>query len=247
MTLKTFYQDFGHGFPLPVVKKAYIYFQQGHPVESIFKTASILYAAKLENQPLNYSGYACERRISKIIVYHLQTNSVTGLRQITPYSFEKNKGLAITLLGENASCDEIASFENKQGSVLGSYNHRNRYVAVVRLNHGNPQLTADMQESLKDLADVLAKNALAWWPDYQVALEKVEYCKAHKKPFDAVPEWNEFLLNQELRFAKKVNEGFETGSCLFTKTWVTIGDYLKSLKEQTGLTCSIESINLYGF
>ena len=247
MKLKNFYQDFGHGFPLTVVKTAYGYFQQGHPVESIFKTASILYAAKLEEQSLNYSGYACERRISKIIVYRVQTNSATGLKQILPYSFKENPAFAVTLLGENASCDEIASFENRADSVLGSYNHRNRYVAIVRLNHGNPQLTADMQESLKDLADVFAKNALAWWPAYQTALEKVEYCKKHKKPFDTLPEWKEFLLQQELRFAKKVNEGFETGSCLFTKTWITIGNYLRNLKEQTGLTITIDSIDIYGF
>ena len=247
MTLQHFYQDFGHGFPLSVVKEAYGYVQSGNPIVSVFKTASILYAAKLENQPLRHSGYTCERRISKVTVYHLQTVSLSGLKRILPYASKENRGLSIARLGENSSCDEVASFESSLGSVLGNYSYRNRYASVVRLSYGDSQLDENMQESLKRSATVLAKNALAWWPSYQDALEKVEHCKKHNRPFDAVPEWKEFLLKQELCFAEPINDGYETGSRLFARVWVTIGDYLQTLKEQTGLTLIIEDINLYGF
>ena len=57
MTFKKFYNDFGHGLPMSVVKAAFGYVQQGHDVEPALGTAKILYAAKLERQPLCHTGY----------------------------------------------------------------------------------------------------------------------------------------------------------------------------------------------
>jgi len=48
MTFEEFYQKFGQGYPLAVVKTAYGYFKQGHRPEPSLSTAAIIYAAKQE-------------------------------------------------------------------------------------------------------------------------------------------------------------------------------------------------------
>jgi hypothetical protein len=250
-TLKEFNEMFGRTFPLAVVKTAYGYVLQGHDPGPSLSTAAILYAAKLEKQPLNYIGYACISSVSEVTVYTLKTATQSGLRRISPFSMKESKGLTIATLGENCSCDVAAVFGNQPNSVLGCYTHRNRYAAVIRLNYGtDAKLPADILKRLQNLADVLAKNVLAWWPEYlkkKEALRNFYIEKYKREPRFFKSDKFDFFNEQVLRFVPNVNDGYESGSSFYNADKsVTISDYLANFSKQSGLRLSIEGIDIYG-
>lgn len=248
-TLKKFYNDFGRTFPLAVVKTAYGYFQQGHEPGPAISTAAILYAAKLEKQSLQYTGYTCVTSVEGLTVYEVRTATQSGLTRMSPYSLKDSRGLTIATMGENCSCDVAAVFGNQPDSVLGCYTHRNRYAVVIRLNYGTDKLPADMLKRLQNLANVLAKNVLAWWPKYikqREALRKFYLEKYKREPRAFKSDKFDFFIKQVLRFMPKINEGCEQDHLL--RGNITISNYLQNeVKNQTGLDVKVESIDIYGF
>ena len=155
--------------------------------------------------------------------------------------------LAIAKLGENFECDVDATYAQQPDSVIGGYSHRNCYVSVVKLNFGNVQLTAGMQKKLQNLADVLAKNALAWYPAHSKALNKEKYYKEHKMNYKPVSGWKTFFLAQVLRFVPNVNDGYESGSQWYKETKsVTIGDYLAHFCKENKIKLDIQYIHVSG-
>ena len=247
-TLKEFNEMFGRTFPLVVVKAAYGYVLQGHDPGPALSTAAILYAAKLEKQPLNCTGYACISSVSGVTVYTLKTATQSGMRRMSPFSMKESKGLTIATMGENCSCDVAAVFENQPDSVLGCYTHSNRYAAVVRLNYGiDAKLPTDTLKKLQHLADVLAMNVVAWWPEYlkkKEALYKFYMDKYKREPKEFESNKFDFFNKQVLRFMPKINEGCERDH--FGN--ITISNYLQNeVKNQTGFDVKVESIDIYGF
>lgn len=247
-TLKEFNEMFGRT-PLAVVKTAYGYFQQGHEPGPAISTAAIIYAAKFEKQRLNYTGYDCIRDVSGVTVYEVRTVTESGLTRMSPYSLKDSRGLTIATMGENCVCDAINFFKNQPDSVLGYYTHRNRYTAVVRLNYGtNADLPINTLKKLQHLADVLAMNVVAWWPEYlkkRESLHKFYMEKYKRPPMEFESNKLEFINKQVLRFMPKINEGCEHDHLLCGN--MSISAYLRGeIKNQTGLDVRIENVDIYG-
>lgn len=245
-TLKEFYKNFGQTFPLAVVKNAYVKVQGGAEVGPALLTAADEYAEKLAKLPLNYTGYTAVSSIDQIVVYQLKTTSELGLRLASPYADKNSRGLAVARLGENFECDVIAVYTHQPDAVLGSYSQRNRYAVVVRLDCGGVQIEGGMRKKLQGLADALAKNVLAGYPEYLVALHNVQYRKEHKMKYEPAPQWEDFLLSKSLRFVEHVNDEYEQGIWFYTPKWVTIGEYLQNFAQKVGLKLKITEINVFG-
>ena len=251
MTFRKFYNDFGHGLPMSVVKTAFGYVQQGHDAEPALSTARILYAAKLERQPLCHTGFV--RIIGKkcLQVYKMQTVSSSGLNRLAPYVLQESRSEAIPRLGENCAYDVEATYNDQPGVIFGSCEHGAKYVAVVRLNYGkNAVLPEGLKSRLQVVADTVAKNALAWWPEYlkkREALRKFYLDKYKREPQHFESSKMEFLNGQVLRFAPHINDGYETGSSFYSSDkWVTVGEYLENFKKLTGFEIPIDGIDIYG-
>lgn len=251
MTFKKFYNDFGYGLPMSVVKAAFGYVQQGHDVEPALGTAKILYAAKLERQPLCHTGYVRIVGEKRLQVYKVQTASLSGLNRLAPYVLQESRSETIIRLGENCAYVVEATFNNQPGVIFGSYEHGAKYVAVVRLNYGkNVVLHEGLLSRLQGMADDVAKNALAWWPEYlkkREALRKFYLEKYKREPQHFESSKTDFLNGQILRFAPFINDGYETGSSFYgDDKWITVSEYLANFKKLTGFEITIDGIDIYG-
>ncbi len=231
MEFKKFYADFGKIFPIGVAKMACDYHAQGYDVASALNKAIASYAAEKRKRPLRYEGYTLNNSRVGLSVYKLQAETESGLRWLSPYTWDDYRDLTITKNGENCLCLSVAEFKNQPESVLGGYAHNNRYAAVVRLNYGNVILLWAAYEQLREYANLLAKNALAWYPAYLIA--------KRQETFSA------FLLEKPIRFAEFINETMERTPTLIGK--VTIGKYLENLHQTTNLNLQISDVRVFGF
>lgn len=246
MNIKEFNENFGHTFPLAVVKNAYDKVQSGAEVGQALLAAADEYAEKLAKLPLNYTGYTAVSSIDQIVVYQLKTTSELGLRLASPYADKNSRGLAVARLGENFECDVIAVYTHQPDAVLGSYSQRNRYAVVVRLDCGGVQIEEGMRKKLQGLADALAKNALARYPVYLERQHIAQLRQEHKPEQEPISWWEDFLLKQPLRFVENVNDGYERGFWFNTPKWVTIGEYLQNFAQKVELEPKITEINIFG-
>ncbi len=243
MNLKEFYKLYKGPFPLGLIGIAYSYVKNGHEPATALQTACIIYAAKFTEKPMNYVGYSVTDAIDVIRVHRLQAETPFGISHFPLYDEPKNRSLAVATSGENLLDEQHWMTEQKPNATFGVYEHHNRYVAVVELKHDEK---LSNNKRMKELADLMAKNALAWWPEYLKEQERKEFAEKKKLPMLELPTWHDFLLKQYIRFVPHVNETLEHPESFRSPT-VTIDDYLKNLEKQTGFEVKVADINLFGF
>ena len=106
--------------------------------------------------------------------------------------------------------------------MYGVYGHCNRYVAVVKLECKEASLENN-QQKLFEILDVLAKNALAWYP---------EYCKRNKiSTLCQQSDWIRLLLEQPARFMCRE---------------IKIADVVRELHTTTGWQLELKEVQIFG-
>lgn len=249
MNFKEFYQKFGRDYPLTVVKTAFCYFEQGHDVKPALCTAWTIYIANQKNRPLRYKGYMAINQRKGVTVYSLETETVSGMNRVSVIDTDKRTGLTFAPLGENFCYTSLAVFEAQNNKIFGAYTHRNRYVAIVELSYEGRNLPDETCKQLQMVADTLAKNALAYYPQYSDDMEKIKFHikKDGKKPKNAPEEmWPKYFEQQILRFEPKINDGYECGWSFFNSAYMDVAGFLEKMQSELKTEIKIADIKLFG-
>lgn len=244
LSLKEFQNKFGKGLPFGVVRQAFIYVKNGNQPQNSISTAMIIYAEPFKSRELRQTGLMTEKEGNRISIWKLQTETAKAQRELLTGKWAYHcRHMCIARLGENYDCTLQKTLEFGDNRVVGVYEHRHRFAAVVSLQP--EQTSAPCIPKIQELADILAKNALAHYPEYLLQQEKRRWHLEHDKPQRNIPElppFKEFILKQPLRFV----EGVNPQSFLPAKHIVSVEEYIKHRGEQLKQNIDIAGIDLFG-
>lgn len=247
LSLKEYRDRFGKDLSLDVLKRAYDYSQNGHSPRPALSTSSILYAEPFKQRELFYAGLMAEFEPNAVTIWRLQTETATAQRALLRGLWDyHNRADCIARLGENYACQHLQTLEFPDELIVGVYEHQHRFVAVVSVE-AIPESALTVRK-VQEVADIVAKNALAYYPLYHAAKERYEWNIKHpQKDFkpEKLPEFREFLLTQPLRFVKGVNPEYDL--LCATKRVVSIEEFIVFRSEPLQQKLTIASVDLFGF
>lgn len=244
MDFKNFYKQHGRAYPIGVVKTAYGYTLHQHHTDPALSTASILHAAKFEQHTLQYRGYLLEHTKSGITVYTIETETQNCLLRFSSEKLKQNRFQIITQEGENCRYTAIECFINRQGCIFGTYTHRNHYVVLVQLTHQGEIPNRTIYEQMLNLANLLAKNTLAWYAAYASKNKEIKVSTIGKTNEVISEDFKQFLFQQPIRFSADFNPDYEYAP--HYSQWTTIAGAIVEFEKQTGIKTELSDFRIFG-
>lgn len=246
MSLKEYRDNFGKEVSLDVLKRVYGYSQIGHLPPNALSTAVAIYAEPFKQHNFLQLGLMAEKELNAVTIWNLQTETVTAQRALLSGEWDfHNRAMCIARLGENYVCTRRTTLDFPSDLIIGVYEHRHRFAAVVSLEQ-KPESVLGLSK-VQEVADIMAKNALAYYPEYLELKKRYErmqstqpqYAKYHK-PEKLVA----FLLQRPLRFVKGINN---TNSVFYNpERAVTVDAFLKQRGEELKQQLNLVSVELFG-
>lgn len=247
LSKKEYYDNFCKGIALNVFRNAYAYSQNGHLPQNAIPTAAVIYAEPFKRRPLSVHGVMAEKELNAVTIWDLQTETVTAQRELLTGNWNfHNRAMCIARLGENYVCTLHTTLEFPSELIIGVYEHRHRFVAVVSIE--DERESALSVPKVQELANILAKNAVAHYPEYLQQVASREWHRTHSekgKVVPKLPKFAEFLLAQPLRFVENINP--EHGIFRETKHVVSIGEFINHRSEQLKQKLQLASVEMFGF
>lgn len=244
LSLMQYRDKFCKGLSLDVFRRAYAYSQNGHMPQNAISTSAVIYAEPFKLRPLYFSGVMAEQELNAVSIWKLQTETATAQRFLLNGEWDyHNRAMCVARLGENYSCTKLQTLEFPSELIIGVYQHYHRFVAVVSID--NESVSAISVPKVREIADILAMNAVADYPEYLCNKERLTYYRKHPekgKVLTKLPEFRAFLLEQPIRPVKGIKD-----SSIFRKaTPVSIASYLDMCSEQLGQKLSLASVDMFG-
>lgn len=246
LSLKEYRDKYCKGFNLEVLRRAYGYSQNGHLPASAISTASVLYAEPLKRRPLHEHSLIAQKKLNAVTICDLATETATAQRALLVGEWDLcNRSECIARLGENYDCKQLTTLDFPDELIIGVYEHRHRFVAVVSIEANRE--SALTVRKVQEIADIVAKNAVAYYPKYLHEQEQVEFERKHPEKGQApkkLPEFRKFLLEQPLRFVPGVNPEYDLSRA--TKHVVTIEEFIV-FRSPLMQKLTVSSVELFGF
>lgn len=244
LSRKEYHDKFCKDLSLGVLRRAYIYSQNGHLPQCAIPTAAVIYAEPFKLRKLLVKGVMAEKELNAVTVWSLQTETESAQRSLLNGDWDfHNRAMCVARLGENYSCTKLQTLEFPDELIISMYQHYHRYVAIVSID--NSCVSAISVPKVTAIANIVAKNAVAYYPEYLVKKEQQEYYRRHrmKNKLKHLPDFKDFLLEQPMLFVKGVNE-----NSIFNRTPqnLSIASYLDSCSAQLEQTLSLASVDVFG-
>lgn len=230
---------------LDVLRRAYGYTKNSNLPQSAVSTAAVIYAEPFKTRELKQHGVTAEKRINTVSVWNLQTETEVGQDELRRGKWDfHNRALCISRLGENYNCCRQTTLEFPYGMVIGLYDHRHRYVAVVGIEPERESALA--LPKVQEVANILAENALAHYTMYLHEKEYREWACKHPHGREIpppLPEFKEFMLEQPLRFVEGINQ-----PTLLERTSrvVSLADFINQRSDELQLKLNLATVDLFG-
>lgn len=245
LSLKEYRGRFCKDFSLMVLKRAYCYSQNGHLPSNAIATAAVLYADPLKRRMLLQHGVMAQKEPNAVSIWDLQTETVSAQRSLLVGKWDfHNRSECIARLGENYDCQHQTTLDFPNELIIGVYQHLHRFVAVVSIA---AICEAEQDErKVQEIADIVAQNALVYYPKYLREKEQIEFDRKHPEEGKApkkLPEFRQFLLNQPLRFVKGVNPEYDLSRA--AKRIVTIEEFIV-FRSPLMQKLKVASIDMFG-
>ena len=245
LSRKEYRDKFCKELSLDVLRRAYVYSQNGHMPQSAISTAAVIYAEPLKQKPLLVQGIMAEKELNAVTVWSLQTETEPAQRSLLngEWNFH-NRAMCVARLGENYACTKLQLLEFPDELIIGVYQHRHRFVAVVSIE--NEVKSAISVPKVTDIANTMAKNAVAYYPEYLLAKKRQKHCRRlplQKDKPEQMPDFKDFLLKRPLRFVEGINESYSF-NC--TRQEVSIAAYLEACSARLEQKLSLASVDVFG-
>lgn len=242
-SLKEFRDKFCRDLSLDVAKRAYKYVLNGNQQQTSVATSAVIYAEPFKKKDFKHLGFMAEKELNAVTIWNLQTETDWAQRTLLQGVWDfHNRAMCIARLGENFICSHRTTLEFPSELIIGVYQYRHRFVAVVSIEPDCESVIA--VPKLQKLARITAMNALAHYPEYLYRKEQREYYLKHHHVASAeLPEYKDFLLTQPMRFIEGVNPPMIYPE---TRHVISVEDYIKHRGEQLKLNLKVASVDLFG-
>ena len=239
LSVNEYYDKFCKGLSFEVLKRAYGYSQKGHSPSCAIATAAALYAEPFKQRELMQHGLTVEREKTEISIWKLETETASAQRALLEGEWDfHNRAMCIARLGENYNCTRVVALDFPSVPIIGVYVHRHRFAAIVGVEaeHDDPD----------GVAEIVAKNAVAHYPEYLDRQERRKWHLKHDKnpqKYPPLPDFKTFLLEQPLLFVEGVNP-----RSIFAQTRhiVSVGEFVKRCSQEQKQMLCVTSVNVYG-
>lgn len=242
-SLKEFRDEFGKGVSLDVVKRAYKYALNGNQPQTSVGTSAVIYADPFKKRDFKYLGLMAEKELNAVTIWNLQTETDWAQRTLLQGVWDfHNRSMCVAQLGENFICSRRTTLEFPSELIIGVYQHMHRFVSVVSIE--TDRESAMWVPKLQALANILALNALAHYPEYLAReADREYYIKRHGIVSAKLPEYKDFLLTQPMRFIAGVNPYSVYPEIQHV---ISVEDFLAHRGKQLDLNIKIASVDLFG-
>ena len=245
LSLHEYRDNFCKDVALDVLKRAYGYSQNGHLPSNAVSTSSVFYAEPKKYRPLLQHGLWAEKKLNAVTIWDLWTETATAQRALLEGVWDfKNRTMCIARLGENYDCKHQTTLDFPNELIIGVYEHRHRFAAVVSIESNHE--SAFEVRKVQEIADIVAKNAVAYYPKYLHEKEYIAWACKHphgRQIPPPLPEFSKYLLEQPLRFVKNVNPEYDLSRA--TKHVVTIEEFIV-FRSPAMQKLTIASVDMFG-
>lgn len=243
-SLKEYRDKFGKEVSLDVVRRAYGYSKNGHLPQNALATSAVFYVKPFQQHDFLQLGLMAEKELNAVTIWNLQTETVAAQRALLHGEWDfHNRPMCVARLGENYVCTRRTTLDFPSELIIGVYVHQHRFVAVVSLEQ-KPESALGIAK-VQNVADVLAKNALAHYTVYnEKKLNREWNISCGRKNVPELPDFKEFLLSQPMRFVEGLNN--ENSIFYNPNDAVNVGEYLKQRSKELNQQLSIASVDVFG-
>jgi hypothetical protein len=245
LSRKEYHDKFCKEFSLDVFRRAYAYSKNGHMPQNAIPTAAVIYAEPFKLRPLRVHGVWAEKKLNAVTVWDLQTETESAQRFLLKGKWDyPNRAMCVARLGENYACTKLQTLEFPDELIIGVYQHYHRFAAIVSID--NSCVSAISVPKVTAIANLMGKNAVAYYPEYLHQKEQLDYQRKHAKKgkvLTKLPEFREFLLAQPVQFVAGVNQRSIFGP---KAPEVSIAAYLEDCSAQLEQKLTIASVDMFG-